>query len=247
MATDNLATQEMIRFPRYEYFDAIKPDEGAYINVTSSLHHICTHHCATHKDCLFVNYNIGKKVCSLSKTPCYEYVADEEFVVTNLGPEPLQCAKWAPYARYTTSNTVTVNPCSTHPAYITCAVGRVVHSTHKLLGKYHDNVHKLWYVADGKVIDVIKGTSDVEFLDVENGCQVVWVPYSAGDSLPMRAVAGGYISGGGVADTDLYVIRGGTPGYTVVGYYNPKTLRGYVAHGGTVPQEVMQMELLTLV
>ena len=217
-------------------------DASVYINIASSLQHICVYSCATRSDCVFVNYDILNEICYLSNTPCYEYVPDEDFEVTYLMPEPPICIKWVPYTRYASSNVMTANPCNVVSAYATCAVGRAVLSTDKLLGKYHDNVHKLWYVLGD---DVIEKTDDLEILDVQEGCHVAWVPYSSGNTLPARAVVGGYISGGGSADTDLYVIRGRALDYTVIGYYNPKTLRGHIGYDG--PQELTDMEMLTVV
>ena len=217
-------------------------DAGVYINIASSLQHICVYSCVTRSDCVFVNYDILNGICYLSNAPCYEYVVDEYFEVTDLRPEPPICIKWVPYGRYNSSNVVTASPCNAASWYATCAVGRAVLSTDKLLGKYHDSARRLWYVLNG---DVIEKTDDLEILDVQEVCHVAWVPYSSGNALPERAVVGGYISGGGSADTDLYVIRGRAFDYTIIGHYNPKTLRGHIAYSG--PQEITDMEMLTVV
>ena len=210
----------------------------SYTNMIIPSRNLCTYYCITRRYCVFVNYNVLYGYCLLSTEPCYDYVPDEEFVVTNLGPEP-PCAKWVPHTQYNTANVVPMIPCDFHSSYRVCAVGRLV-TTHRLPGKYHVLMKHMVSVLDGNTIT----TGEKEILDVQDGCQVIWVSYTAGNTLPLRAVVGGYIAGRGSDDTDLYVIRTTHNGLIIDGYYNPKTNRGHYQYFGA--HELSQMDMLVL-
>ena len=83
-----------------------------------------------------------------------------------------------------------------------------------------------------------------EVLTVVTGCQVGWMPYTAGDVIPKRAVVGGILASGSPSGTDsfLYVIRGQVSGSIVIGYYDSNIEIGYVELGGV--QVLTEMEML---
>ena len=75
-------------------------------------------------------------------------------------------------------------------------------------------------------------TGKTELLDVQDGFQVTWVPYTSGDTLPFEAGMGGYITGRGNDDTNTFVIRTTINGLRIGGYYDPKTNHGYYQYHG---------------
>ena len=87
-------------------------------------------------------------------------------------------------------------------------------------------------------------TGKTELLDVQDDFQVTWVPYTSGDTLPFKAVMGGFITGGGNGDTNTFVIRTTINGLKIGGYYNPKTNRGYCQYHAIY--KLTQMDVLVL-
>ena len=236
ISTESQCSTLHTKEPRRDYRCVSQTD--SYTNMIILSRILCTYYCITRKDCVFMNFNVLYGYCLLSTEPCQDYVPDEEFVVTNLGPEP-PCLKWVPHTQYNTSNIVPMIPCASDSSYRVCAVGRLG-TIHWLPGKYHVLMKHMVSVLDGNTVT----TGEKEILDVEDGCRVVWVPYIAGDTLQLKAVMGGYITGRGSDDTDLYLIRTTVNGFIIGGYYNPKTNRGHYEYFGA--HELTQMEMLVL-
>ena len=133
-----------------------------------------------------------------------------------------------------------MSPCDSWSDYITCAVGRVLHSTDTLPEKYHDNTETVYSVLSGNQVN----TGQFEMLHMDKECRIFWLEYTFGDPLPFKAVVGGKLSGIGGENNNLYVIRGRFIALTVVGYYNPEVQRGYVEYRGS--HELTQMDMLVL-
>ena len=159
-------------------------------------------------------------------------------MVTDFGQ--VECATWVPHTKYSTSNVITVSPCDSWSDHITCAVGRVLHSTDTLPGKYPNNTETVYSVLGANQVN----TGRFEILHMDKECRIFLLEYTSGDPLPFKAVVGGKLSGIGGENTDLYVIRGRVNGLTVVGYYNPEVQRGYVEYRGI--QELTHMDMLVL-
>ena len=99
-----------------------------------------------------------------------------------------------------------------HP---TCYVGHLRMPPHVLPGKYLPAFNKVWSVING---NGVHGT-DIEILAVHPGYQVTWMPFHAGDTLPVGAVEGGYFSN---IIIPLFVVQGQVfSGNTVPSYCDP--------------------------
>ena len=82
----------------------------------------------------------------------------------------------------------------------------------------------MYSTLNGQKIDASIGQS----LDIQTGCVVTWVPFTAGDPVPDGAVEGGYLDNDGVIQ-NLYItsVLKTQHNCIVFGYYNPATELGY--------------------
>ena len=151
-----------------------------------------------------------------------------------------ECLRWLPTSSFENSETVISADC--HHLETVCYVGRLISSTNILPGKYLRELDKVGTVFNGDEVTHIDFSSINEILDVRPGCQLTWMPFSAGDAIPTGAVEGGFLESNGAT---LYVIRAPAgPRTAIFGYYDPASNSGYVPHFG--PVLVIEMELLVL-
>ena len=198
-------------------------DSAVYTTITRIEQHICTYECVIRKECSFVSYNIEQNICHLSNDTCVVLEANQAFRVKYLGNvHRSECLQWLPPATFDSIRTV-VNPLCHDPFPTPCYVGRLLSASNILPGKYFLDPERVWTVLNGDSIS----TGTMEVLDVHTGCQVTWKPFNAGDAVPVGAVEGGYLSNSG---TNLYVMRAPFGDYTLVGYYDPKTVTGYMSY-----------------
>ena len=116
-------------------------------------------------------------------------------------------------------------------------MGRLIDGLHILPGKYHrvDDNDVIYTSLNGQY----HTNGQMEVLTVIAGCQVVWIPYTADNVIPTRAVAGGLLASG--SGSLLYVIRGPVGDSMMIGYYDPSTKIGYVNFQGVKVFTEMEM------
>ena len=149
------------------------------------------------------------------------------------------CVRWIPNVHSVTGAMVPTASCNEGPYQTTCYVGRLVSPPHILPGKYHVDVVQVYSNLNGASY----GDGTKEVLEIIPGFQVNWLPNTAGHDIPTNAVVGGYLAAG--VGSDLYVIRGVMSlGYTVIGYYDPASERGYVEYSGGHTATAMDMLVL---
>ena len=193
-------------------------------------------HCPT---CRSLNYNFDGGECVLNEQPCLNQESDDHFLAVFFGDAWIEfCLRWVPSTGSVTSAMVPTSSCHHDASLITCYVGRLVSAPHILPGKFYP----------GAVFSVLDGDKYIignkEVLEVTPGCQVSWVSYTAGSAVPFGAVVGGYLANG--VGSTLYVIRGLVPtGYTIIGYYDPASERGWGEFEG--PQILTLVEMLVLI
>ena len=199
-----------------------------FTNLTDIARHLCTNRCMMLPGCVVINYNMDTRYCLLSKDICEEYNADEKFVVTYFGSKEALCVRWIPYTSYANATTVAVANCHSQSRYETCTVGRLVSSLNTVPGKYYDDIQTAWYVLDG----VESTNGQIEILDIQDGCQITWIPYNTCDTIPTGAVLGEYLAWkGGI---DLYITRGNVYRLNIIGYYNPVDAIGHICLWGKI-------------
>ena len=212
-------------------------ESEVYTNITGIIQpRMCTYHCIRRNDCSVVNYNFEQNTCHLSNDDCVVLEADDSFQVNYLGTRyRSECLQWLPSSAFNNISTVSSPIC--HQTHTTCYVGRMVSPPNVLPGKYLHERNTIYTLLGGNSLS--SGTS--ELLNVHTGCQVTWLPFSAGDTLPMGAVEGGFVASSGAT---LYVIRWPADQFTVFGYYDPHTAKGYLPYLAGVNLD--HMELLVL-
>ena len=120
---------------------------------------------------------------------CISLIADISFQINYMSSiYRSECLQWLDSFEFDDFISVAVIRCEVwHP---TCYVGHLRMPPHVLSGKYLPAFNKVWSVING---NGVHGT-DIEILAVHPGYQVTWMPFHAGDTLPVGAVEGGYFS-----------------------------------------------------
>ena len=188
------------------------------ISNKSAQHHICKTECIERRNCLFVNYNKAEGRCSLCQSSCIRLEADAQSDMAFFGSKSELCLRWIP-------NVIDRNgmlacgddTCSSH-------VGRALKDSHLLPGDVFTGI--LHTVLNGIKYKV----PPMGHLDVMYGCQVIWVPFTAGDALPHQAVVGGYLSS--EDGIPLYIVKGAFGNDYSNGYYDPVAKMGYIEYFG---------------
>ena len=88
---------------------------------------------------------------------------------------------------------------------------------------------KLWANMEGIQVGPFKRPEyDIEFLFKDNACSLEWMPYTAGELLPLGAVTGGHL----VDEITTYVAKVIYHGQDSFGYYNLKSAVAYFESRG---------------
>ena len=232
--------QHKLTRPELSGFRCVTGSED-YTDITGIAQHMCIYLCVRRNDCTIVNYNTEQNTCHLSNDPCVALQGDGVFQVNYLGSiHRNECLRWRPSSTFDDSATVSSPKC--HDIQDICYVGRLMSSSNILPGKYLHDSGAIWAVLNGDVVGYIDSSTMKQILDVHTGCQVTWMPFSAGDAIPIGAVEGGFLASNGAT---LYVIRADIDPYAgIFGYYDPQSKTGYLAHNGDVI--VDEMDLLVL-
>ena len=217
-----------------------------YRNVTDVRPHMCTHICMTSKDCSITIYNIPGKFCLIGKDACIALQKDTDYQVRYISIRKRgSCIKWVSKFDFIQGNFVASTECDVNGAQRPCYVGRLKLPTNILPGKYHlgtNGPEGVWTILNGRGYTI----GNMEVLDVQYGCLVTWMPFNSGDPVPLGAVVGGYLAS---RDSKLYVMRGMVQHagnmYTVFGYYDDATEKGYLEYFGA--RIVMEMDILILI
>ena len=212
-------------------------DSEVYDNITGVLPYTCVHRCVRRNNCSIVNYNIQENICHMNNDSCTLLIADPLFQVNYLSSTyRSECLKWVAASDFEYITPVGVSSDGLPTAY----VSRLRWSSHVLPGKYIRSENKVW--AGMNNVEVTG--ADFEILAVRPGCQVTWMPFRAGETLPVGAVKGGYLS---KKIFPLFVIRGLTSYRFVIlvpGYFDPGSDRGYLPLFRA--QHVTDMDILVL-
>ena len=217
-----------------------------YRNITGVQSHICTHLCMTREECFITNYNVPGKFCLIGNDACIALQKDIDYQMRfRMMRQRGSCGKWVPHSDFAQTRHVASNECNVYGAQRPCYVGRLKSLTNTLPGKYQRRTNGpdgVWTILNGQKYTA--GT--IEVLDVQSDCHVTWMSFAAGDPIPHGAVNGGYLAS---RDSKLYVMRGkvqhGGSMYTVIGYYDTKTGRGYLEYEGS--HVLTEMDILILI
>ena len=201
--------------------------------------HICNHQCIQRQECRIVNYNTRQNTCFLSKAGCLLLQQNDSFQVNIFGTKHhSECLRWEPPPPPVGGDTSSIISNMCHQSQ-ECSIGRLQTANAIVPGKYLHGSGDIWSIINGAEV---ANVGVKEILTVNNECQVLWMPFHAGDTLPLGAVRGGHLENSG---TTLYVVRAGAgPTLIPLGFYDPVTALGYLAYYGV--EEVTDMEILVL-
>ena len=111
-----------------------------------------------------------------------------------------------------------------------------------LIGTIYTSPAAFWANKQGVSIGpVYEADQDIELLLKDATCPLPWMPYTAGEPLPLGAVAGGHLADGSA----IYVAKIISGGWLVVfGYYNPESAIAYYESFGV--HTATSMDILVL-
>ena len=206
-------------------------DRQVHYNITPMHHYSCRHSCITNKLCLYILQHVTRNHCLVSNGPCLWLEPDTAYSLTVIRRKYAQeCVEWVPL-------TSLVNIGRKHDTCGTHRVGRANIQSNMLLGSGGGDT--VYTVLNGGYVSSKAG----EWLDVQPGCKVSWIPFTGGDAIPNGAVQGGYLYNSGTHQP-IYVmgaVKGG--GFcTTYGYYDPGAERGYFEYHGV--NECTEMYLM---
>ena len=219
--------------PRHRCF----ADKQVYSNITPIHHYSCRQNCITNKRCLYVQHHVVRNYCIVSNGPCLWLEPDSDYNVTFIRTKSVDnCVKWVPQSNL-------FNAARKHDACfsggIENRIGRINIQSNILVGQGVDR--EVYTVLNGA--DARSTTS--EWLDVQPGCKVSWIPFTSGDPIPNGAVQGGYLYNSDIPQP-IYVMGAIKTGSscTAYGYYDPGTRRGYFEYWGV--NECTEMFLMII-
>ena len=121
-------------------------------------------------------------------------------------------------------------------------VARIAKGSTLLLGKFDITQGRFWSNNNGvRAGPIYEIDQEIDFLTKHQACTVIWMAYTAGQTLPVGAVIGGHVADGSVT----HVARMTHNGREVLGYYHPKTKLAYYEQMGK--QTATLMDILVLI
>ena len=196
----------------------------------------CVGRCLKMPNCNYINYNQDSDMCEIGLGQC-ESLGPSAGVMVNVFRQSRDvCLHWGSYQE---ARHVAVGN-----ANLRVYVGRTVHGEAMVVGKFLDvdnyDPH-IWANDQGERFHVDYGSDNVvEVLTTTADCPLFWVSYTGSNSLPVGAVAGGYLASGKAT----YVARKEFGSSMSFGYYNTDTEIMYYESGGA--RYSSTMEILSL-
>ena len=197
------------------------------VTLVSVEEHECVLRCLSHKTCTAVNYDVQKKFCTLSETPCPVVETQPNIHYQILTTVPVDaCVQWVATKDWNNPRVVKVNRDvgGDHPVRV---VRLRTDAGDVLPAKWPNNGVKVATITR----DGITSSSVFEVMLVNKACSLRWVYYdaSSSDPLPTGAIQGGQWADG----TPLYVAVCYATAYKrVIGYYNHAIRNGTYEYGG---------------
>ena len=146
------------------------------------------------------NYNITEGTCTQFTSPCPQAYTHPvmEFVVFRETPVN-QCYEWVPYSPDDPLDERMITIDSSW-----CIVSRLQISGSNVVGYFHTRYSTCYSNLEGDDHDYSSKHGYLcDRLRIREGCTIFWVPYKAGEPLPLQAVIGSVMANGDVA----YVVK----------------------------------------
>ena len=195
----------------------------------------CVHACVTSPSCSAMSYNPVTSTCLLAAQACATAEKDDDFMLMIFRhQEHVECVVWVrdQYGVIPDRMLTGLNPAQ---------VGRVTVGSDLLVGQaYQPGENWNTYIAhNGNQIYF----PNEDLLTVHPHCTVAWVPYKAGDTLPMNAITTGMLANGRRLYSSLSWYA--AAGLWRVGSYAEGDKAAYFAHSGS--NAVTEFDILVFV
>ena len=222
-----------------ETSNAIEPRHGlrclttASTSVWQTAHPQCVWRCLKTKTCHFINYDSDIGQCELGMGQCEFLQPAAGFMVNAFGPPRHDCLYWGSNQKSGWASVQERNG----KIYL----ARIVSGDVVLIGKLNTQRNVFWGNKGGvRVGPLHVNDKNIEFLSKDPACPVPWMPYKAGEPLPVGAVTGGRLNDGSAT----YVAKIIHDGNANFGYYDPILSLAYYEWSGV--RTATSMELFVL-
>ena len=206
--------------PIFNFRCLAEPDADISIRQTDRAQ--CVWQCLKLNICHYINYNLTNGQCELGLGQCVSLLPSWGVMVNTYGPLRYNCLQWG------SMNVPGRIPVKV-PDWGGLCVARIVSGDSLLVGKVTLFNGAFWTNNDGVPVGPISETDqDIEILTMDATCNAPWMSYTAGESLPVGAVAGGHLADG----SPTYVAKVTHDGRQALGYYNPVSATAYYTAGG---------------
>ena len=183
----------------------------------------CVHACITSPSCSAMSYNPITSTCLLPEQPCVKAEKHDDFMLMIFRQqEHMDCVVWVHDQYGIVPDRMLTGPHNTQ-------VGRVSVGNDLFVGQASlpGQNWNTYVVHNGNQVLF----PNEYLLTVHPNCTVAWVPYKAGDVLPMNAIVTGMLANGRRLYSSLSWHA--SPGYWRVGSYAEGDTVAYYAHGGS--------------
>ena len=192
----------------------------------------CVWNCLRLETCRYINHNYGTGQCDIGLAKCDSLAPMVDGTISAFGPHRKACLHWGSSKE---AGKVPVEVQDWTVLYL----ARMMKDDTLVVGKY-DTVTKTFF-ANNEGIRVVDGTDEgIEFLTMDPTCSLLWMPYTAGNSLPAGLVSGGRLPD----ECTTYVCKVIQDGRLMFGYYNTESELAYYELAGV--RMTTSMELLVL-
>ena len=237
MATPDCQRRYIRRLNGYLCVSVKGPDD---IRINDTQIQRCNYECMRRTGCTAANYNALENICLVNEDRCTGIKRKPGFEVTYFGraTTTTACLSWVPQRESNIAKAITATRCykDNNDAY-PCYVGRLVGGDNTLPAAFVRALNTQFSVFNNDKHTDGEG----QVLQVQPECDAIWVMFDATtDPLPPGAIKEGYMAG---TESDLYLMRARHSGWTVFGYFNPATSRGYYFFAD-VAQETQSMNIL---
>ena len=191
----------------------------------------CLWKCLRLETCHYINHNYDTGMCDLGFAKCESLTSMTDSTIHVFGPPRETCAHWG----------------SSHgPGHVLVEgqdwtvlyLARMIKDGTLVVGKY-DNPQRRFF-ANNEGVLVIETNEGIELLTMDLTCTLLWMPYIAGDLLPVGAISGGRLLDGSIT----YVCKIIQGDHLVFGYYNIESELAYYELGGVHTTTSMEILLL---
>ena len=194
-------------------------------------HPQCVWRCLRVETCHYINHNSDTGECELGHGQCESLQLAAGVLASVFGPPRQGCIRWGSNQE---PGWVTVRVASAD-------VARIFSGDVVLIGNFYFQIREFWANNQGLNIGpVYEVDQDVELLMKDATCPLPWMPYTAGEPLPIGAFAGGHLADGSAT----YVAKVVHNDYVVFGYYHPTSALAFYETGGIYTTTSMEILLL---